>query len=93
MVSPSPWAHGLCRVDFVCLLRALRGPAGQRPGCGSREPLQPHLTGGWGEGPQHRRGVWGSAVCPCPHQARQVLAAPLLCLAKEQKRGSRPGHA
>lgn len=32
-------------------------------------------------------------MCPCPHQARQVLAAPLLCLAKEQKQGSQPGHA
>ena len=32
-------------------------------------------------------------MCPCPHQTRQVLAAPSLCSAKEQKRDSQQGHA
>ena len=78
-------------------LRVLGRPAGHRPGApvslsGGRDSRAPPHRPSWLGAPLLAWCAGGGCV-PRPHQTRQVLAAPLLCSAKEQKRDSQQGHA
>ena len=90
-----PWAE--LEVCAMLALRVLGRPAGHRPGSpvslsGGRDSRAPPHRPSWLGAPLLAWCAGGGCV-PRPHQTRQVLAAPLLCSAKEQKRDSQQGHA